>query len=324
MVYGIKENKSFENVLFTYVVDSNASLTDWANNKSGNDYSCVLIKKGRFESSVPVNLSESNTKIIIGEVDNNLVFKDVDVCFIYDTKPNEAEAFIQNINVTRYYSGDENTVQDRMVIGFKNCVNISNCKLDISSANNNITAFNLCKNLNHCVVNGTANGDDFTGYNSCENLIDCYLIDGAGANVVGFINCFVLNECRTINLLGTTKGFDYCNDLFNCIADTQIGFSNCNRLSNCTANNTSETAYKYGFQFCNVLNNCTAFISGSDTDYGFSGCHKLIFCIAQEGKFDDSYTMFGCEGEMNACYASSSENSTYAVANTPNGGFNIV
>lgn len=286
MVYGIKENKSFENVLFTYVVDSNESLTDWANNKSGNDYSCVLIKKGRFETSVPVNLSESNTKIIIGEVDSNLVFKDVDVCFIYDTKPNEAEAFIQNINITRYYSSAETT---GYVVGFKNCVNISNCRLDISSVNNNISGFENCKNLSHCVVTGTANGDDFTGYNLCENLLDCCLIDGAGASVVGFINCVVLNECRTINLLGITKGFDYCNDLFNCVAYSQTGFDNCNRLSNC---------------------------SGS-----FSNCRKLLFC---EGQFDSCYSMFACEGETNSCYASSSENSAYAVANTPNGGFNIV
>lgn len=323
MVYGVKENKSFVNVVFTYVVDSDQTLTDWANNKSENDYSCVLIKKGRFETSAPINLTESNTKIIIGEVDSVLVFKDVATCFLYDTKPNEAEAFIHNVNVTRYYSDSESAAENNIAIGFKNCVNISNCKVDFSSVNNNISVFDTCKNLSHCVVTGVANTNDYTAYKSCENLTDCYVTDCGGVNTVGFSLCFTLNECRTINLLGSAKGFDYCNDLFACVADSEIGFYSCNRLSSCAANNSSNLTYKYGFQFCNVLNNCTAFISGTDTNYAFSGCHKLLFCIAQEGLFDDNYTMFGCEGEMNACYASSSEDSSYAAANTPNGGFNI-
>lgn len=325
MIYGVKDNKSFENVMFTYVVDSNATLTDWANNKYGNDYSCVLIKKGRFETFAPINLTESNTKIIIGEVDSALVFKDVAVCFLYDTKPNEAEAFIHNINVTRYYSSSEAAAENNIAIGFKNCVNISNCKVDFSSVNNNIRAFELCKNLNHCVVTGVANSKNFIAYNSCENLTDCYATDCTGSQTNGFALCFTLNECRTINLSGTSTnyGFHYCNDLFACVSDSITGFYFCNRLSNCAANNSSSTTYKYGFFYCTVLNSCTAFVSGSSTDYGFCECSKLIFCIAQEGKFDGCYSMFGCEGEMSVSYASSSEESTYAAANTPNGGFNI-
>ena len=94
------------------------------------------------------------------------------------------------------------------------------------------------------------------------------------------------------------------------------GFHSCTNLTNCTGSGSS-TGSGYGFYSCTNLTNCTGSGSGAGSDYsygyGFRLCTVVISCKAgghcTTNVFKD-------------CYASSSKTSSYACADTANGGFN--
>ena len=92
------------------------------------------------------------------------------------------------------------------------------------------------------------------------------------------------------------------------------GFRSCTNLTNCTGTGTGTgNGYGYGFRSCTNLTNCTGAGTGNGSGYGFRSCAVVIGCKA--GKHCSTAV-------FQECYASSSETSTYACADTANGGFN--
>jgi hypothetical protein len=268
MIYGIKENKSFENIIFTYVVDSDKSLADWANNVEGNDYSCVLIKSGTWTNNKGVNLTNSGTKVVIGEVNSKLVFNDVENGLCYDELPDDSSFFMNNVS----------------------------CEIVQNTTGQNYVPFQRCLNLTNCRAYTYSSGYS-RGFANCENLINCY---GYGSGALG------------------GSGFYHCNNLINCIGESdyqnvdtnQSGFMSCFNLENCKG-----IGMQRGFSNCNVLTGCYGV---GKIGYGFYSCTGVSRCR----KLEDSAT---ATFDTSTCCANiSSYNATYKVANTPEGGFNLV
>ena len=235
---------------YTFVVDSSAALTAWANNdrSGGKDYTSVLIRKGTWTSSKGVNLTAAGTKVVVGEAGSKLVFNGGEKGLYYATVPTGPEYHMCGVTVESTVTG--NTVTG---YGFDSCVNLTNCSGTVTGGAGTGYGFWSCVNLTNCSGTGTGT-------------------NGAGA---GFWSCVNLTNCS-----GTGTGTN----------DAGAGFWSCARLTNCSGTGTG-TNSGFGFRSCNAVIGCRA--GGHCTTAAFDGC-----------------------------YASNTETSTYACADTANGGFN--
>lgn len=235
MIYGIKDNKSFENVIFTYVVDSDQALKDWADNIAGNDYSCVLIKKGSWSCEQGINLTTTNTKVVIGEVDSKLIFNS-EFGLFYAELPDELNYFMQNVFV------EINVATSYENIPFYKCINLTNCKGIVNNTTGQGRCFADCENLINCYANGYgALGG--TGFYNCRNLLNCHgvAITQSENNQCGFMGCYNLESCKGE---GYQRGFSGCSYVVGCRA-TGIGgygFYSCNGMARCRKLGDSLTA----------------------------------------------------------------------------------
>ena len=267
---------------YTYVVDSDQALIDWANNdrNSGQDYTSVLIKRGTWSSTIGVNLTNAGTKVVVGEADSKLVFNGVEKGLYYDDIPQSSEYYMTGVNVA--VTGD----------GGSRCY-----------------GFYMCNNLTNCTGIGT--GDDSIrccGFDSCHNLINCTgIVTGNGTysdQVCSFSECDNLINCTGI---GTCEKAGY-------------GFWGCHNLTNCTGIGTStgtRNGYSRGFWGCHNLINCTGIgtSTGTGVGYGFAGCFSVFYCKAGGRCSTDVFK--DCYASSTEPYTS-----TYECADTANGGFN--
>ena len=159
------------------------------------------------------------------------------------------------------------------------------------------------------VTAGTGSG---YGFHSCTNLTNCSGT-GTGTAGYGFHSCTNLTNC-------SGSGFRSCTNLINCTSSgSSTGFRSCTNLTNCSGTGTGigigTTGSGYGFRSCTNLTNCSGTGTGTDYGYGFGfhSCNVVIGCKAgghcTTGVFQD-------------CYASNTKTSTYACADTADGGFN--
>ena len=345
---------------FTYVVDSDEALADWANNVEGNDYTSVLIRKGTWTSAVGVNLTTAGTKVVVGEADSKLVFNNVEKGLYYTDIPQSPEYYMTGVTVATstgsgYGSGT----------GFYNCSSLTNCKGTGTSEDDEGGAgigFYNCSNLTNC--DGTGIGDG-AGFYRCSNLTNC---KGTGTGPgygsgTGFYSCYNLTNCDGIGTSESTNigygyGFYSCSNLTNCKGTGTgtgtgtgegYGFYSCTDLANCTGTGegfgesfggSTGTGKGYGFHGCTNLTNCTGTGEGfGESMYvfssGFYDCTSLTNCIGTGESSLAGYGFYMCygvsackaggncaTGVFNGCYASLSKTSDYACADTPNGGFN--
>lgn len=255
---------------FTYEVDSDKKLIDWANNKSGNDYSAVLIRKGTWTSAVGVNLTAAGTKVVVGEAGSKLVFNEVERGLFYDDVPTTSDYWMRDVTVrcTGTYYGTGNGDG----IGFRNCTNLTNC-----TGNGNGTGthagygygFRECTNLTNCKGTGNGTGPHGSGYGfyKCTNLTNCTGTGNSFSSGYGFHSCTNLTNCNgagngTAN--GYGRGFHKCNNLTNCTgtgygtasdSDSGCGFSYCTDLTNCTGTSTVSSS-SYSFHMCKGVSHC--------------------------------------------------------------------
>ena len=299
---------------YTYVVDSDAALTAWANNdkSSGQDYTSVLIRKGTWTSSKGVNLTAAGTKAVVGEAGSKLVFNNVAKGLYYDAVPTGPEYYMRGVTVVV-------TIQATGEItgnSFYNCANLTNC-----TGSTSVTGDGL----------GQVTSNSF---DTCKNLIGC-TGTGTGTNPV---------ESRRYNGLG--RGFYNCANLTNCTGNGSgvheaTGFFNCTNVTNCTGIGNSDGWCGNGFRECKNLVSCTGSGRGRGRGYGFVYCRRLTNCIGTGSATDSTNVMgygfldckcvIGCKvgnrctsGAFSTCYASNAETSAYACADTANGGFNNV
>ena len=280
---------------YTFVVDSNADLTAWANNdrSGGKDYTSVLIRRGTWTSSKGVNLTAAGTKVVVGEAGSKLVFNNTEKGLYYSAVPTRSEYYMRGVTVEN--TGTGNVYSS----GFYLCTNLTNCSG--TGTGNAGAGFHLCTNLTNCSGIGTGTNGAGGGFNSCANLTNCSGTGtGTGGSGLGFRSCTNLTNCSgTGTGSGTNHGY---------------GFYLCTNLTNCSGTGTGD-GFVSGFHLCTNLTNCSGTGSGSGTNsgYGFNSCTVVIGC-----KADGHCTTAVFED----CYASNTKTSTYACADTADGGFN--
>lgn len=130
---------------FTFVVDSDEHLADWANNASGNDYMSVLIRKGTYninnittnKKSI-VNLHQTGTLLVMFEVGAKIIASDSvrvanSINYIFEFNP---DTFPTNINeYPVIYNANVEFSSKGVGVGFsRHCINY-NCQCVLTSSN---------------------------------------------------------------------------------------------------------------------------------------------------------------------------------------------
>ena len=294
-VYALSADKGRQieqtKVTFTYIVDSDESLTYWLSNKvsgktsGGSDFSSVLIKSGEWTFIGDTKaLDTLGTKLIVGEC-NAIIH------YIYNATSTVTENILWNNDINS-------------CIGIYNVSIIGELKNTATPPVNACTlrAFYKCQNLYNCKVlslnSGFNSGGGFTAisFYYCNNLHMCSTADikAASGGTYGFYYCNNLVQCSSFDT--PIYHFGYCNDLLQCTTSTTgspsniggyvIGYNRCSRLSLCYAEakevsigNQSDTGYTY----CTDLVGCNVNISisagnGNVKNYGFDNCTGVIGC----------------------------------------------
>lgn len=168
--------------------------------------------------------------------------------------------------------------------GFYAVCNLSNCKATIKYSKQNMTSYYSCKNISNChaEVMKELEGTGMTqGFNGCKNVLNCT------SNATGG--------------MGLSAGFANCENVTNC-----IGYAEC-------PVKITDGGHAYGFITCKKVENCIGTGIGGTTGYGFYQCNGVSRCST--GDRHNSTSVF------NTSYASQANSSTYACADTGNGGF---
>ena len=290
---------------FTYTVYNQDTLKDWIENKSGNDYTSVLIKKVSYSYTITdinnfISVSKQGTLYIEGEEGSelNITYSSAMVNPNYffiiggDTKLEYAVSTtdcmsINNVDINLLINGLENSSEHYVSI-LKYANGISNCRFMVKAyecKQVTLSCYYGCTNLNNCIgdTNAEYPSQKFTpktGYDrlrpfySCSRVINSYAY---GRN--GYAGGAFYNGDHIIN----------CNAKF-------------------------ENMY-YGETFYNVSHviGCRSYASVGTENGGsacaYKNCKKMLYNYASAGSYSGSY-------------ASADTNSTYLCANTLNGGWN--
>lgn len=316
---------------FTYIVDSDQKLLDWANNVSGNNYKKVLIKNGTWTCSKSINLSSTNTKLVVGERNAKIIFNvstaygfsrgqygvpqnEFDIISLYvelnTTSPSRSGCF-KNLCLLEC-SGETN--KDAV---FLECRYVERCSVSINSNHSTTTGYYHCTNVTNCkdMFRGSSSTTDKYMYNGCTNMIGC-VCDISGDIYKGSI----FHICKNLTNCGTSTTTSYGNIL----GDFYV-FNNCENLSNCNAiikTPTNTTYATAGYKDCRFLTNCYGFITNwveSDSTftnkYVYDSCKGMLMCSGYANYNDKIYTN---------CYASGNGTSSSVVGDSANGGYNYM
>ena len=249
---------------FTYVVDSDQKLADWANNVAGNDYTSVLIKKGNHTITLPnrdkgINLDDTGTKVIVGETDSKIIidgasFKNGGAFFYRSNNTYSTDFYMFNV----YAEADFGDVYNVYLFG--NCLNLYYCKGDVKQSHN-CTVFTYCRNLYRCtVVNAIGSSQAFGIYkcysvNHCSVLncsIPSYCYYKSYSSTEDDENC----KCDNTFLGGYNTSFnDSNNKLVSETFTTAIGLSptddKIGKVVKCVRNNSNPAVLSYG-DYCPI------------------------------------------------------------------------
>ncbi len=168
----IKNKPILPSVSFTYVVDTDKKLEDWANNVEGNDYTSVLIRGQQSISNLGINLTTTGTKVIVGETGSKIISTNDSskYLFQYDNVPTTPDYFIFNLNVQMTCPGTGSV----SVIWYR-CSNLKNCIGELTQSRY-----------------GRIFGD-------CTNIEDCLVVDCVGSGSgYGFQNCYSVRYCKVL------------------------------------------------------------------------------------------------------------------------------
>ena len=207
---------------FTYIIDSNTKLSNWANNLSGNNYSKVLIKAGTWSYTAAskqwaINLTDTGTKVVIGEVGSILSFNLTYVvsnasnwCLNYTSLPSSDDYYMKNVTV--YV-----TTSRIMPTAFRNCRNLYNCVAKVENGEWGNFSFSACRNLYNCETLKAG-----YAYDACSNVIGCIAKGGGNS----FRDCSSVKNCTIVNGTSNDVSNTYSNNTTNstyAFADTLNG-----------------------------------------------------------------------------------------------------
>ena len=289
---------------FTYTVYNSDTLKDWIENKSGNDYTSVLIKKGTHSYIIKdinnfISVSKQGTLYIEGEegsrlyIDYNNATVNSNYFFIIGGN-NKAEysvstnyMSINNVDIYLFINGLENSNEYYCGI-LKYANGISNCKF----AN---TAYD-CKQVTLSCYYGCTNLNNCEGYTGAEYPSQKYTPKTGYVRLRPFYGCSRVINCYASGKRGYAGGAFYNGD----------------HIINCNAK--FEYMY-YGETFYNVSHviGCRSYASVGIENGGYpsayKNCKKMLYNYAAAGSYSGSY-------------ASADTDSIYLCANTLNGGWN--
>lgn len=203
--------------------------------------------------------------------------------------------------------------------GYKHCNRLGECESFYTHQGKYIdVGFDRCNYLTGCYSYGER---ESVGFFMCNFLGNCH-----SKSNPSFEFCTNLTNCQAElnpNASGSYVLFDACKIMINCrgicTGSVQYGsaivFKNCEDLNNCIG----ETVHGPAFEICKNISGCkgkdeySVSVSGGP-GYAFYQCKGVLFCgpsgHSGGGVF---YNCSANQGEYDA---------TYAVANTPTGGFN--
>lgn len=287
---------------YTYVVDSDQALLDWANNVGGNDYTHVLVKRGTWKMSeqVPgINLTQAGTKTVTGEPGNKIIVKyglnydfatlgDLTVYGLYyESAPNEDDYFVDGINIDVSQTAASTQTStlastNHFVQGF---VNIKNLKNSIVAVYNSFPV--TSKNKTYGCV-GCSNIDNVAVY------IKVYPSSTPNSFAYGFSGCKYLNNCLVKQITTNGSSLEFgdnviygcanCDYILNSNIETKgtnnaCGITNCNYITNTSVRainvkSSGATAISSSL----YVSNCSIYSSSSSahtiTSSGYiSNCH---------------------------------------------------
>lgn len=236
----------------TYIVDSSQKLKDWANNVAGNDYTDVLIKRGTYDDTVTINLYDTKTIRVTGEIGSYLT--NTTIKGMPDSEEASTNVYLLNVNAFKFYKCSNLQYCNTFVkIGseFEYCFNLSYCK----------GCFVYCSYLNNCV--GLISKILFH-YNGTEYVRE--------VRASPFYACDYLRYCRTEETSETSENIvrpeiDKVEELPNYVDESNIiyaSFYNCKYVEVCTT--TANTYTKYAYRSCAYVWGCNATIGYTTTD----------------------------------------------------------
>ena len=281
---------------YTYVVDSDQALLDWANNVGGNDYTHVLVKRGTWTMSqqvAGVNLSQAGTKTVTGEPGSciNIEYGPEDDAhtfelngLFYEALPEDSDTFIKSLTIhteqTNTPSGATSS-KTRTVNCLKNIKNIINC---VCIPGNKYRA---------------TNQNWARGMSSCKYIKDSIVVLGQGSaqagSVNGFKNSSYIQNCIVTSVLESSLTLAYA-------------YNTCKQLSECeaTLRSSSSSSVMWGYSNCSYLSNCSSDIDGLGTCIGYMNGNYLSNCKSITNTPSDNNVGFNNTKYVSQCYAETS------------------
>lgn len=293
--------------LATFVVDSDAKLSEWAANKSGNDYTSVYIAQGKYTlPSGGINLTAAGTVTVEGNPNSLLLFESLTntngnyaAALYYTERPTELKYSIKSVQIECV--GAPAQEQNIYPVGFYNCNNLDKCsaysRATGTKAWQAAYAFYNCENLSFCfgASSGANNGNAYT-YASSNHLSNCVADESAypalydsQADIIAYASSNYLINCvaKVKNGYEITRAYFGCNYLVGCKAEvTQDASSTVNEVT--------------GFARCSRLTGCNATIddrSGKTLTErgGFVHSAKVVNCVSQGARIYDCAYVAYCE-----------------------------
>ena len=321
----------------TYVVDSDLKLTNWLHNVSGNDYTHVYIAPGRWkvdhdDYTLVQKLDTIGTKTIEGadgsvicDDDSEYVNSDDENDYSllsYNTLPTTKDYWIKGLHIEfrKFTYSYEGIIQK--------CANISNCY--------------FYKVTDKVAEIGTGIGPGVT-LKHCYNISNCTFISGFESTAVGTAgDCEMVSSCSFIYNCTAFIKFESSNVNFSDHIDASLtGFYDCTCISDCTVRFTENSidncaCHQGPIAGCQFISKCSVFSGQHLYDADFMGCSSLTSCRGK--KFAGCSCVRYCSNvssnyqlqpaTFERCYADNvvtgSYQATVPVANTVEGGFNLV
>lgn len=297
---------------FTYVVYNPDTLRDWIENKSGNDYTSVLIKKGTYSYEITdsnnfISVNKQGTLYIEGETGSNL-----NIVYLANTNSNYSFILGCENESSKLDMFPENTDSTTSTDGYKR-MSLNNVNIVLSTYGHKNSSEYYMGILKY--ANGISNCKFIVVLSdSCKQTTACC-----------YYGCTNLNNCKGIttanydSTLTNKTGYDRlrpyygCSRVINCYAYGSGGYSggafyNGDHIINCNAK-FENMYYSETFYGINYVIGCRSYSSGSASNIAYNNCKRMLHNLALAGSYSNSYS-------------DASGNSTYLCANTLNGGWN--
>ena len=317
---------------YTYIVDSDEALLNWANNVSGNDYTHVLIKRGTWTMDFKdgINLTTTGTLTVTGEVGNLIRNVGENEGTMYVLKADEqntnfsidgVNAFCSNSCVGTTANGNStNYPKSSHSVCFYNLCNVRNCSADGSGTAyattfSTITGFHSCNHVINCHMKTVAADNSKTVvyfFRNCKYVSDCYGTSESSGQFItyGIYGCSYITNC-SVNLYSynSSYGFFNCEYIENCSSSVRTGavsnegssraYSNCNHILNSYGYNSMSTCIVA--ENCKFLSNCYIDSAGSIT-HPLKGCTNVVNCKFHSANINGGSCILNCTGVQNCTY----------------------